>query len=153
MKKTLSTSILVLLAVLSLLGLTSCSSASDEQKTKMDNLMAQYESLIKDCENSVNAYPSIPEDIEYTDKLNQLKATMQDIITQSIEIRKTYNENKDIYSPEEADKLINSLEEHLKACENFSKQLKDGLNEIASLQSETSSSESIDNPPVSKPSV
>ena len=115
--------------------------------------MAQYESLIKDCENSVNAYPSIPEDIEYTDKLNQLKATMQDIITQSIEIRKTYNENKDIYSPEEADKLINSLEEHLKACENFSKQLKDGLNEIASLQSETSSSESIDNPPVSKPSV
>lgn len=134
MKKTLSTSILVLLAVLSLLGLTSCSSASDEQKSKMDSLMSQYESLIKDCETSVNSYPSIPEDIEYTDNLNQLKATMQDIITQSIEIRKTYNENKDLYSPEDADNLINSLEEHIKVCENFSKQLKDGLNEISSIQ-------------------
>ena len=152
MKKTLSTSILVLLAIMSLLGLTSCGNASNEQKSKMDSLMSQYESLIKDCETSVNSYPSIPEDIEYTDNLNQLKATMQDIITQSIEIRKTYNENKNLYSPEEADNLINSLEEHIKACQDFSKQLKDGLNEIASLQSETSSSESIDNPPVT-PSI
>ena len=133
MKKTLSTSILVLLAIMSLLGLTSCGNASNEQKSKMDSLMSQYESLIKDCETSVNSYPSIPEDIEYTDNLNQLKATMQDIITQSMEIRKTYNENRDLYSQEDADNLINSLEEHIKFCENFSVQLKDGLNQNSSI--------------------
>lgn len=118
---------------MSLLGLTSCGNASNEQKSKMDSLMSQYESLIKDCETSVNSYPSIPEDIEYTDNLNQLKATMQDIITQSMEIRKTYNENRDLYSQEDADNLINSLEEHIKFCENFSVQLKDGLNQNSSI--------------------
>ena len=133
MKKTLSTSMLVLLAIMSLLGLTSCGNASNEQKSKMDSLMSQYESLIKDCETSVNSYPSIPEDIEYTDNLNQLKATMQDIITQSMEIRKTYNENRDLYSQEDADNLINSLEEHIKFCEKFSVQLKDGLNQNSSI--------------------
>lgn len=132
MKKMLRSYAVLLSAFIMIFIFASCSSATEEQMKTMDDQMKQYEQIVADCEEVFAQYPEINDD-DYKQQVAKLAELLKQIKDQSVELRKTYEENKDSYDEEKANEVIASFKDQIEKGETFLTKLKDGLTQVNDL--------------------
>ena len=116
------------LAIVLVLSLAACGNANASKLEELDGLVSQYEGVVADAQVKVDelAYYVQHYDImSYEENFVPIETTMKEIAAQKDGIISAYSENRDSYTSEKIDELIDLLSAQIESANKFVDGLKD----------------------------
>ncbi len=128
MKRIFGYMVAATLVIVLVLSLAACGNANASKLEELDGMVSQYEGIVADAQVQVDelAYYVQHYDImSYEENFVPIQATMEEIAAQKDQITSAYNENKDSYTSEKIDELIDLLGTQIESANKFVDGLKD----------------------------
>ena len=133
MKKVWGSMVAAVLVITVVLSLAACGNANASKLEELDGLVSQYEGIIADAQAQVDVLTGYVEQYEiegFDEKYAQIVATVEEIAAQKDDIVGTYNENRDSYSGDKLDELIEVMNTQIENGNAFLESLNNEVSQV-----------------------
>lgn len=133
MKRVWGSMVAAVLVITVVLSLAACGNANADKLEELDGLVSQYEGIVADAQAQVDVLTGYVEQYEiegFDEKYTQIAATMEEITAQKDDIVGTYKENRDSYTGDKLDELIEVMNTQIENGNAFLASLKDMVSQV-----------------------
>ncbi len=133
MKRVWGSMVAAVLVITVVLSFAACGNANAEKLEELDGLVSQYEGIVADAQAQVDVLTGYVEQYEiegFDEKYTQIAATMEEITAQKDDIVGTYKENRDSYTGDKLDELIEVMNTQIENGNAFLASLKDMVSQV-----------------------
>ena len=122
MKRVFGSMAAAILVIVLVLSLAACGNANESKLEELDGLVTEYEGIVANAQVEVDElayYVQHYDIISYEEIFVPIETTMEELTAQKDEIISAYKENRDSYTSEKLDELIELLSSQIEVGNKF----------------------------------